>query len=331
MRSDPSSKNLSWVRLLLSEHMVLAFALAYVVLLGPLVPGFASSRNFGNLTSNLLPLLVLAIGQTFVLISAGIDLSITSTIALASVVGASIMTTDEGYLDGSPLAVPAAIVAMLGVGVAVGLVNGLSVAYLKMPPFMVTLATMMGVGGLAVWYTRSEKIYNLPDSFVEIAYGSVLGIPYAVFLVGLIALVAYVFLGCTLFGRWLYALGRNPKAAAISGVPVARVVATAYVISGACAGIASILFTARLMTGSPEIAPRILLDVIAAAVIGGTSLFGGRGKISWTVYGVLLIALIDNGSNLMNLSNFMIMIVKGSVILLAALLDAVRTRFTARA
>jgi ribose/xylose/arabinose/galactoside ABC-type transport system permease subunit len=195
---------------------------------------------------------------------------------------------------------------------------------------MVTLASMMAVGGLAVWYTRSGKIDNLPDAFVEIGYGAFLGVPLGVWVVGAIALAAHGVLARTVFGRWLYAVGRNAKAAVLSGVPRRRVVTTAYVVSGGCAAVASILYTARLETGSPEIAPRILLDVIAACVIGGTSLYGGRGKILWTAYGVLFVALIDNGLNLMNLSNFSIMIVKGGVILLAALLDTARTRYAAR-
>lgn len=321
----------TWARLLLSEHLILLLAALTALAFWATVPGFASARNAGNLVQNLLPLLVLAIGQTFVLVGGGIDLSVTATIALASVLGASVMTSDGGHLAGHPLALPAAIAAMLAAGLAMGAVNGVSVAKLGMPPFMVTLSTLMAGGGLAVWYTRSEKIDNLPEAFVAISYGSIGGIPYGVFLVGGIALAAHVALSRTVFGRWLYAVGMSPRTATVSGVPSGRVVVASYVVGGLCAAVGALLYTSRLETGSPEIAPRILLDVIAACVIGGTSLFGGRGKILWTVYGVLFIALIDNGLNLMNLSNFMIMMVKGGVILLAALLDAGRARAAGRA
>ena len=328
MRTEPATAGprSPRARLLLSEQMVLALAVGTAIVFGPTVPGFASRSNAGNLASNVLPLLVLAVGQTFVLIAGGIDLSLTATIALASVVGASIMTGDGGFLANSSLAVPAAIAAMLAVGLGVGLLNGLAIAGLGMPPFMVTLASMMAVGGLAVWYTESAKIDDLPDAFIDIEYGTIAGIPIGVPLIGAIALGAHVLLARTVFGRWLYAVGQNRKAARISGIPEGRAVATAYVLSGLGAGVASILYTARLMTGSPVVAPQILLDVVGACAIGGTSLFGGRGKVSWTAAGVLFVVLIDDGLNLMNLSYFTIMIVKGGVILLAAWLDAVRTR-----
>jgi ribose/xylose/arabinose/galactoside ABC-type transport system permease subunit len=311
--------------------MVLVLSVAYILVLGPIVPGFASRENLGNVASNMLPLLVVAIGQTFVLIAGGIDLSATAVIALASVVGASITSADGGLLAGNSLAVPVAVAAMIGIGLLAGLVNGASVALLRMPPFMVTLASMMVLGGLAVWYTRSQKIYDLPDAFLAIGQGSLLGVvPYALIVTGTLVIAAHIALQHTLFGRWLYAVGMNGRTAEISGVPVALVVTAAFLVSGACAAVGSILYTARLETGSPEMGQRILLDVIAAAVIGGTSLYGGRGKVAWTVSGVLFITLIDNSLNLMNLSNFAILIVKGVVILLAALLDAMRTRFASR-
>jgi len=139
--------------------------------------------------------------------------------------------------------------------------------------------------------------------------------------------VAHVLLARTLLGRWLYAVGHNPRASLISGVPVAGVTVGAYVLSGIFAAMAAILLTARLETGSPNHGKALLLDVIGAAVIGGTSLFGGKGKVVWTVYGVLFLTLISNGLNLLNLSDFLIMIIKGVVILVAALLDVWRTRF----
>lgn len=319
-------------RLLLSEHAALVFVVAYAAAVGPFVPAFGTPANLSNLLSNLLPLLVVALGQTFVLIGGGIDLSVTATIALASVLGASVMSAEGGWLAGSPLAVPAALAAMLLVGAAVGTINGLAVARLGMPPFMVTLATMLAGGGLAVWYTRSDLIRGLPDGFLALEYGGRLGVPMALPLVLALVLLAHVGLSRTLGGRWLYTVGRNPKAARICGVPVSRVIATSYVASGLCAAVGAMIYTARLETGSPDMAPpRILLDVIGAAVLGGTSLFGGRGSVVGTLYGVLFIVMIDNTLTMMSLSNFLILVVKGVVILLAALLDAARTRHTGEA
>jgi len=305
-----------------SEFFVLFLALAYFAALAPFTPGFFSGSNLAALLPALLPLFVVAAGQTIVLITGGIDLSLTSTIALCSITGAAVMTQDNHLLGGHGLAVPLGLVAMLAVGALVGVVNGLSVARLKMPPFIVTLTTMMFVSGLAIWLTRSRNIGNLPPLFNGIG-----GRAAPCFLVALAAgLAAHVLLSRTLLGRWLYAIGHNARAARISGVPVERVTVAAYVLSGALAAVASILYTGQAESGSPVLAQRLLLDVVAATVIGGSSLFGGRGKILGTLFGVIFIKLIDNSLNLLDLSYFTIMVVKGAVILLASLVDSLRSK-----
>jgi ribose/xylose/arabinose/galactoside ABC-type transport system permease subunit len=227
--------------------------------------------------------------------------------------------------------VPLAIAVALGLGLLVGAFNGATVAGLSLPPFIVTLGTMMLLGGATLWATRSNNIGNLPDRFTDIGFGSFAGLPYGLSLVAALALAVHFVLSRTLPGRWLYATGHNPNAALVSGVPVRRVIATAYVVSGLCAAVASVLYTARLETGSPTLGREILLDVIGATVIGGTSLFGGKGKVLWTVFGVLLFSLIANTLNLLGLQHYTIMMVKGAVILLAAGLDLLRNRVLAGA
>jgi ribose transport system permease protein len=310
------------IRLLRSEYLVLLLCAGWFLSVLPFTPGFASPENLANILSNMLPLLVVAIGQTFVLVSAGIDLSVTAIIAISSVTGAIVMNGDTGLLADSPLAVPAGLLAMMLTGTVVGAFNGVAVTRFQMPPFIVTLTTMMFVSGFAIWLTRSQNISNLPPGFNAI--GGRTGLAFAVTL--LVAAVAHVALRHTLYGRWLYAIGHNARAALVSGVPVRRITWLVYVASGVCAAIASILYTGRLETGSPVHGQRILLDVIGATVIGGTSLYGGRGKILWTLFGVLFLTLIDNSLNLLNLSHFTIMMVKGAIILLAALLDAMRNK-----
>jgi ribose/xylose/arabinose/galactoside ABC-type transport system permease subunit len=226
-------------------------------------------------------------------------------------------------LRASPFATPAAILAMLGVGAALGAVNGAAITRFRMPPFIVTLTTMMFFSGFAIWLTHSRNIGNLPASFNAI--GAHTGLALLVTLI--VLAVAQIGLSRSLVGRWLYAVGHNAKAALISGVPVHNVVLSAYVASGICAAVASVLYTGRLGTGSPVLGQRILLDVIGATVIGGTSLYGGKGKVLWTVYGALYLTLLDNSLNLLNLSYFTIMMAKGAVILLAALVDTARHRF----
>lgn len=310
-------------RLLISEQWVPALAAIYFLALWPFTEGLASRANLLNLLSNALPLLLVATGQTVVLIGGGIDLSAPSIIALASITGGAVMTLDGGLLAGHPWAAGAAVVAMLAVGAAVGGLNGLAVAWLRMPPFIVTLTTMMFFSGLAVWLTQSRSLSGLPETFLYVGRH----LPLAA--AGVVALLfaVHAVLTRTALGSWLYALGHNPRAAAVSGVPVVGVTVLAYVLGGFCAASASVLYTSRLETASPALGDKILLDVIGATVIGGTSLFGGRGKVVWTVWGVILLCLIDNSLNLINLSHFTIMMVKGAVILLAAGLDTLRCRW----
>lgn len=313
-------------RLVGSEFFVLYLCCATFIAFAPFTPGFASPENLGNILIACLPLLVLATGQTLVLITGGIDLSVTASIGLSSVVGALVMGGDAGWLRGSPAAMPVAIVAMLATGALVGLFNGACIAWLRMPAFMVTLTTTMFFSGFAIWLAKkivnAESIYNLPAAFLALGNQAWL----AVLLALLAAILAHLLLSCTLLGRWLYAIGHNPRASLISGVPVGGVTVSAYVLSGMFAAMAAVLLTARLETGSPNHGKALLLDVIGAAVIGGTSLFGGKGKVMWTVFGVLFLSLLGNGLNLLNLSDFMITIIKGAIILVAALLDVWRSK-----
>jgi ribose/xylose/arabinose/galactoside ABC-type transport system permease subunit len=331
-RSAPKPKAALWLRLLSSEYWVLGLCVAYFGVVAAILPDIASPENMANILSNMLPLLAVALGQTFVLITGGIDLSVTSIIALCSVTGAAVASGKVGVLGGNPaLLVPAAIVLMLLIGAGLGLVNGLTITRLAMPPFMVTLTFMMFLSGFAIWATSSKPIHGLPDTFTAIGKGSLFDVvPYALFVVGAVAALGHVLLTRTVFGRWLFAVGGNTKTARISGVPVPRTIVLAYLASGLCAAVASVLYTGRLETGSPVLGQRIFLDVIGAAVIGGTSLFGGKGSVLGTVFGVLFIAVIDNSFNLLGFSSFVVLIAKGTVILLAALLDAIRARLSAR-
>lgn len=312
--------------LLSADYQVLALCLLWFLAAMPLTPGLTSSNNLNNLFSNLLPLLIVATGQTIVLIAGGIDLSVTSVMALTSVTGALVMSGDQGVLGGSAWAVPAGVAAMFLTGALIGWLNGAAITRLGMPPFIVTLTTMMFFSGLAIWLTKSKTIYNLPPAFIAIGKGSFFFLPYALLVTALLLVAAHVLLSRSLAGRWLYACGHNVQTAEISGVPVGQTITRAYVSSGVCAAAAAVLYTGRLETGSPVLGQRLLLDVIGAAVIGGASLFGGRGKVVWTIYGVLFLTLIDNTLNLAGHSHFTIMMVKGGVILLAALLDMLRRR-----
>jgi ribose/xylose/arabinose/galactoside ABC-type transport system permease subunit len=315
-----------WRSVWASEHLVLGLSVAYFLILLPWVDGLAGGQNLVNLLFKMLPLLVGSLGQTCVLVAGGIDLSVSSIIGLSSVLGAMTVNVSHGWLGGQPWATAAGVFIMVATGMGVGLLNGTAVTLFSMPPFIVTLTSMMLVSGYAVWLTQSRSIGGLPPSFNALGGQLWLALP----LTSALVLAIHVGLSRSLHGRWLYAVGQNSRTAHVSGVPVASVVLLSYLVSGLCAGVASVLYTGRLETGSPVLGQQILLDAIGAAVIGGTSLFGGRGKVLWTFYGVLFFVLIDNSLELKGCSHFTIMMVKGGVILLAALLDTQRHRLAQR-
>jgi ribose/xylose/arabinose/galactoside ABC-type transport system permease subunit len=300
---------------------VLALCACAVIAFSAAIPGFASGANLAGILISSLPLLLLATGQTFVLVSGGIDLSTTAVVGLVSVIGGLVMSGDAGFAGGHSAAPVLGLFAMLATGALAGLVNGVCVGGLRMPAFMVTLTLGMFAGGLAVLLVRlaagTETMFNLPRSFVAIG-----GMPLAAAVMACgAAVVAQGLLGSTRYGRMLQAVGYSPRAARASGVPVARVTAGAYVTGGLFAALAAILLTGSLETASPTLGRPFLLDVIGATVIGGTSLSGGRGHVWGTALGVLFLALLVNALTLLNVSDFVITIVKGFVILMAAIID----------
>jgi ribose/xylose/arabinose/galactoside ABC-type transport system permease subunit len=311
------------------EYPVLWLSLIAFLAVLPIRPEIAGLANLELVLLATVLLTSLALGQTMVMITGGIDLSLPAVISLTSVVGASLMA--EGTpLAGSAVGVVAAVVVMLALGAAVGAAQGAAIAVFRMPAFLVSLAALMFLGGVAVWYTQSERI-AVPIAFTELWYGRWLGIPLPVFIVAIAASFAHLTLAQTVVGRWIYALGHNRRAAEIAGVPVVRATIFAYLASGLSAGLASVLYTARLYTGSPQLVEtEVLLDCIGGVVIGGTSIFGGRGRVTGTILGVFFIALVGDCLNMLGLRYWHVITVKGGVILLAALLDAARNRYLAR-
>lgn len=355
-------------RAFLSDFFVLYLSLAYFLALAPFLPVLFTPANLSNLLSNMWPLLCVAVGQTFVLTIAGIDLSQGAVVGLTSVVAAMLVATggSPDVLDNAPIwgavlteaggplhglsgGLMLGLAAMLLTGALVGLVNGLSVAWLGAPPFMVTLVAMLSISAFALYLTQSENIRFLPDAYVRLGKGDIVSlyfgaqdeplirrrmiysfVTYPMVIALTLAVAAHLLLSRTVFGRYVYAIGTNRRAAEISGVPVRRVIVTVFVISALCAAVGAILYSARLEAGRPTLGEgNFLLDVIGATVIGGTSLFGGKGKVLWTVFGVLFFVLLSNTLNLMNLSSSHIDMVKGAVIIAAALLDVARTRMAA--
>lgn len=306
-------------RLLRSDAAPLGLAAAWVAVVAPFRPEVLSGANLGYLVVSAAPLLLLAVGQLFVLLVGGIDLSASAVVGLASVAGAVAMTQAESVAIG--------VAVMVGIGLAVGLLHGVAVAWLRMPAFLVTLATLIALGGAAIWVTAAKPVTDLPDGFLALADGSRWGVTPGVLLAALVAVLAHLLLARTVAGKQLYAVGLNPATARVSGVPVAARVALAFALSGLCAGLAAMLYTARLEVGLATLVPReVLLDVLGAAVIGGASLRGGRGTVPGVAVGVLVVTLIGNSLTLLDLDHWHVMMAKGGLIFLAAALDVLRTR-----
>jgi len=280
-------------------------------------PVFRTSTNLGNVLSQTSVISILALGQLLVIVTRGIDLSVGSTIALSSVVGALL------YQDGHSSAI--VIVAILGTGVAVGFVNGAVYVWGRVPhPFIVTLATLSAVRGIALWASDGTLIFGMPGSVQKIGSDRISWFPISYFVVIGLALLVLILTTKLVWGRWLYAVGGNPDAARRAGIPVSRVLITVYVLSGLAAGFGGLLVAGLTNAGSPNYGQLAELDAIAAVIIGGAAFAGGRGHVGNALVGALTIGIIRNALNLHNVDAFFQLIVIGVVILLAVEADVVR-------
>jgi simple sugar transport system permease protein len=313
-----------WQDLLLAHAPVLsiaAFFLATCLLFSLLADAFLSQQNLLNLLRQSAPLLIVAVAMTFVITTGGIDLSVGSTLALVNALAAIALQAG--------LAWPLVVVLMLALGALIGLVNGWVIAREGIPAFIVTLATLSVLRGTALLLTQGYSVPISMDSpFVVIGRGWFLGVPLPAALAVVIALAGFVALTQTRFGRYVTGIGANAEAVRRAGVDVRRITAATYVLSGLAAALAGIIIAARLGSGSSNAGVGFELEVIAAVVLGGTSLMGGRGTITGTALGALTIAVIGNGLILAHISPFLTQIVTGLIILIAIWLN---TRLFARA
>lgn len=312
---------------LLEHAQVLSIAAFFVlccVVFATASPVFLMPGNLLNLLRQLAPMLIVAVGMTFVITTGGIDLSVGSMVALTNALAAIALA------DGLPW--PLVVVAMLALGALVGAIQGWFIAYQKIPSFIVTLAGLSMLRGVALLLTQG---YSIPiagvPGFFSLGRGWVLGVPVPAVIAVVIALVGYVTLGQTRYGRQVVAVGANPEAARRVGMPALRVAASAYALTGIASACAGLIIAARLGSGSSNAAVGFELDAIAAVVLGGTSLMGGSGTIIGTVLGALTIAVIGNGLILMHTSPFLVQIVTGAIILAAIWLNTrVFARLTTR-
>lgn len=285
-------------------------------------PHFFSADNLLNVSLQASITAIIAAGMTFVILTAGIDLSVGSVVALAGIVATATLKA------GLPPAVglPVAVLAALAFGALSGSAAGLLVARLSIAPFIVTLALMTVWRGVAFVATGGRPVWDLPPSFGTLGSARPLGVPFPTLVMAGVYLAAHVTLTTTRFGRHVLAVGGNPEAARLAGIRTGRVVAAAYVLCGTLAAASGVLLASRMNSGQPNAGLMYELDVIAAVVVGGTSLSGGRGSIVGTLLGAMLIAVLRNGLNLLDVNSYVQQVVVGVVILLAVLLDPVRRK-----
>jgi ribose transport system permease protein len=300
------------------------FVLAFLVILMALVsPAFLTKTNSINVLRQASLAAILALGETIVILTAGIDLSIGAVLTTSGIVAGTVLK-----IEGLPVWV--GMLAGLGFGSLVGLVNGLMVAVVRLPPFIATYGTMWIATGLSVVFLRGYIIYDFDPRFRFIGKGYVLGIPMPIIIMAGMYLVFYFLMHRTTLGRSVYALGANREAARLSGIKVEGTLIKAYTISGFCAGLAGLLFVARLNAAEAGLGESLLLPVIAGIVLGGTSLLGGEGSIIGTLIGTLIMIIVFNGMNLLGISSIWQATVQGAIIIIAVLLDQWGRRAAAR-
>lgn len=293
------------------EMLTLVGFIVLVVVMSIANPDFLTSSNIINITRQITINAILAVGMTFVILTSGIDLSVGSVMALSG-------TMMAGLIINAGLPPALAVLIGIAIGGATGLINGLLVAYAKIPAIIVTLAMMEIARGLGLIYTGGYPLSGLPASFGTLGKGYLLGvIPYPVIIMAIVYLISYIILNHTPMGRYIYAIGGNEEAVRLSGVKVRKYKILAFTISGITASIAGLISTSRLLSGQPNLGVGFELDAIAAVVLGGTDIAGGRGHIFGTLLGALILGVLSNGLNFIGVTPYVQRVFKGLIIILA--------------
>ncbi len=287
---------------------------------------FLSASNLRNVADQISVIAIIAVGMTMVIISAGIDLSVGSLVALSAVITAWLIHRWGGGAASSAAMLGASMSAIAVCG-AVGAFSGVMITRFRIPPFIATLAMMQVASGIAFIIAQGQSIYDIPPGFTWLGRGAaLLTLPNAVVLMVLVYAGAHVFMARSAIGRRIYAVGGNEEASRLSGVSTNRTLIFVYIASGLMAGIGGVIITSQLKAGAPTYGNMYELYVIAAVVVGGTSLSGGEGQIFGTLVGAFIIAVIRNGMNLVGVESYTQKVVLGVVILLAVMLDMVKRR-----
>ncbi|MER9923691.1 ABC transporter permease [Mesorhizobium sp. M0048] len=297
---------------------LLALLVLLWVILSVATPSFASGNNISNLLRQGSMIAILAVGQTFVIITGGIDLSVGAVVGFATVIVAMLINA------GTPVFL--AILITLLVGVAIGMFHGFGIVKMGLPPFIITLATLTSLRGIGLLMTNGNSISIINDAFQTFSRSSFVGVPNLFWMVILVGIPAYIFLHHSRWGRYLFSVGSNAEASRLSGVNVQRTIYMAYTLSGLCAAFVGVLLASRIGIGNPTQAEGWELQAIASSVIGGTSLFGAVGSVHGPLLGAFILATINNGANLLNVNAFWQRIITGVLIIVIVYFDGLRRR-----
>jgi len=315
MRSRALSRSAKAVR----QLSVLGFLLLIVLVFAVLADGFLTLSNVMNIALQTSMIAIVAIGMSFVIFTAGIDLSVGSVMALSGALAAGVAVRFgmDTYLS---------IGVGLGVGLVVGALNGVLIVKGGIPPFVATLSMLAVARGLTLVYTEGRPIAGLDERFIYFGSGQILGIPLPVIIMIVVAVIAHIVTRYTPFGLHVYSTGGNEETTRLAGISPDRIKMAVYMISGFLAALGGILLTSRLWSAQPNAALGWELDAIAAPVLGGTSLFGGVGSIGGTVIGAFIIGVLSNGLNLMGVPSYHQQVIKGVVFILAVAVDLLLNR-----
>lgn len=289
-----------------------------IVALAIASPHFLTNTNLSSVVRQTAVINIMALGMTLIIVSGGIDLSVGAILAMGGLLGT--MAMEKGY------SIPVGIVVGIVTGCFWGFVNGLLTTRLRINPFIVTLGTLGIVRGLTLIISNGLPVHQIPQSFSFLGEGTVLGVPFVLWVLLVCAAAMHVIMEHTRLGRYAFAIGSNPDAAFYAGIPVAFYVTAVYAIGGALTGLAGMIEASRLMTGQPTAGQGYELQAIAAVVIGGGSLRGGEGSVIGTLVGAFIMGLLSNGSDLLGISPYLQQAIIGAVIILAVSVDELRKR-----
>ena len=300
-------------RLLPFATLILLFLVLWIA-----SPYFLTQTNLASLVRQTAVINIMALGMTIIIISGGIDLSVGAILAMGGLLGTMAME------KGAPI--PAGIAIGIGTGLFCGLLNGILISRLKIAPFIVTLGTLGIFRGSTLLISNGLPVHNIPAGFSFLGEGTLLGVPFVLWLLIVCALLMHFVLEHTTLGRYAFAIGSNPAAAIYAGIAVAGYTTAVYAIGGLLTGLAGMIEASRLMTGQPTAGNGYELQAIAAVVIGGGSLHGGEGSVAGTLIGAFIMGLLANGSDLLGISNYVQQVVIGAVIIVAVTFDEIRKR-----